>query len=93
MAYGASNTGGGTLTVSGKATSATAPAVNGATSATLTSVGTAETGSECIAPLLGKVVFANLGNAKYGVRNSAAVLKTLTASGASMSPFHQSKVF
>lgn len=80
-AYGASNTGTGTLTVAGKAISNVAPGVNGATSATLTSVGTAETGANCIAPLSGKVVFASLTAATYGIRNAAAELGTLSAGG------------
>jgi len=82
-AYGTSNTGTGTLTVAGKAISATAPGINGATTATLTSVGAAETGADCIAPLNGKVVFASLTAATYGIRNAAATLGTLTASGGS----------
>lgn len=81
LAYGASNTSTGTLTVAGKAISATAPGVNGEASATLTSVGTAETGTACIAPLHGKVVFASLTAATYGIRNSSATLGTLTAGG------------
>ena len=88
-AYGASNTASGTLTVAGKAISATAPAVNGATGSTLTSVGSAETGSDCINPLNGKVVFANLATATYGIRNSAATLGTLTAAPARPAAFRQ----
>ena len=91
-AYGASNTGAGTLTVAGKATSAIAPAVNGGTSATLTSVGTAETGSDCIHPINGKVVFANLATATYGIRNSAGTLGTLTAGGSGVNSAFRQKV-
>jgi hypothetical protein len=92
-AYGASNTGTGTLTVAGKAISATAPGVNGVVGATLTSVGSAETGSECINPINGKVVFADLNTATYGIRNAAATLKTLTAGGSSSASPYRSKVF
>ena len=88
-AYGASNSSSGTLTVAGKATSATAAAVNGSAIATLTSVGTAETGADGIAPLSGKVVFANLATATYGIRNSAATLGTLTAGGSRPAAFRQ----
>jgi hypothetical protein len=88
-AYGASNTGSGTLTVAGKAISATAPGVNGAAVATLTSVGAAETGSDCINPINGKVVFASLTAVTYGIRNSAATLATLRAGGSRPTAFRQ----
>jgi hypothetical protein len=88
-AYGASNTGTGTLTVAGKAISATAPGVNGAAGATLTSVGAAETGVNCIHPINGKVVFASLTAATYGIRNSAATLGTLQAGGSRPAAFEQ----
>lgn len=91
-AYGTSNTGTGTLTVAGKAISATAPGINGATTATLTSVGAAETGADCIAPLNGKVVFASLTAATYGIRNAAATLGTLTAGGSGVSSAFRQKV-
>jgi hypothetical protein len=89
LAYGASNTGTGTLTVAGTAISATAPGVNGAVGATLTSVGAAETGADGIAPLNGKVVFANLDTATYGIRNSAATLRTLRNGGSRPTAFRQ----
>ena len=88
-AYGASNTGTGTLTVAGKAISVTAPGVNGVVGAALTSVGSAETGSECINPINGKVVFASLTAATYGIRNSAATLGTLRAGGSRPAAFEQ----
>lgn len=80
-AYGASNTGTGTLTVAGTAISATAPGVNGATTATLTSIGSARMGTDKIFPYEGKVVFANLATATLGVRNAAGTLVELSAGG------------
>lgn len=80
-AYGASNTGTGTLTVAGTAISATAPGVNGAATATLTSIGSARMGTDKIFPYEGKVVFANLATATLGVRNSAGTLVELSAGG------------
>jgi hypothetical protein len=80
LAYGANNTGAGTLTVNGKAISNVAPGVNGSTTGN-TTVSAAETGAACIAPLSGKVVFADLNTATYGIRNSAATLGTLQAGG------------
>ncbi len=88
-AYGASNTGTGTLTVAGKAISATAPGVNGVVGAALTSVVAAETGADCINPINGKVVFADLNTATYGIRNSAATLGTLRAGGSRPAAFEQ----
>jgi hypothetical protein len=57
--------------------------------ATLTSVGTAETGTEFINPLNGKVAFASLPTATYGIRNAAGTLGTLTAAGARPAAFRQ----
>jgi len=91
-AFGASNTGTGTLVVNGKAISNVAPGVNGSTTGT-TTVNAAETGASGIAPLSGKVVFADLNTATYGIRNAAATLKTLTAGGSSSSSPYRSKVF
>jgi hypothetical protein len=90
-AYGAANTSTGTLTVAGKAISATAPGVFGSTTGS-TTVGAAETGADCIAPLAGKVVFANLAAATYGIRNSSATLGTLTAGGSGVSLAFRQKV-
>ena len=88
-AYGANNNSTGTLTVAGAAISATAPGVNGVVGATLTSVGTAVTGTDCINPINGKVVFASLTAATYGIRNSAATLGTLRAGGSRPAAFQQ----
>jgi hypothetical protein len=90
-AYGASNTGSGTLNVNGKAISATAPGVNGSTGGT-TVVGSAETGPDCIHPLNGKVVFASLTAAQYGIRNAAGTLGTLSAGGAGVTSAFKQKV-
>lgn len=68
---------GGTLILNGKCISNVAPGVFVDTSAALTSIGSAEMGTNNIFPYVGKVVFINFHTATFGYRDSIGDLYVL----------------
>lgn len=68
---------GGTLILNGKCISNVAPGVFGGTPAALTSIGSAEMGTDKIFPYVGNVVFINFHTATFGYRDSIGDLYVL----------------